>query len=161
MDPKKKIVVSLDDLAERCRYRRKNGDPVVLTSGCFDILHGGHLEYVYEASKYGFLVVGINSDEFVKKLKGENRPIRDQDDRALTMAGFGAVNLVAIFDCDYELISKVRPQVYVASSTSHIKIWEDKKRVALIKETNGFIVEMGHKKENSTTKIIDRIIQLN
>lgn len=156
MHPRNKVASSLKELLVMCQIQRELGQKIVLTSGCFDLLHGGHLEYIYEAGKMGYLVVGINSDTFVKKLKGENRPIRDQDDRALLIAGFTHVGLVAIFDCDYELIRTVRPDVYVASETSHLSIWNDEKRVSLLKGMGAEIVEIESKKQDSTTDIIRR-----
>ena len=128
----------------------------MLTSGCFDLLHGGHLEYICDAAELGCLVVGINSDEFVRKIKGPTRPVRLEDDRAFTMAGFSPVDLVVIFDCDYELIETVKPDIYVASSTSHVKIWEEEKRVKLLESIGAKIVEIGSKKTDSTTDIIKR-----
>ena len=158
MHPREKIVASLDELSDMCRARRiAGGGSIVLMSGCFDLLHGGHLEYICDARDLGYyLVVGINSDAFVKKLKGDGRPVRNQEDRAFTMAGFSPVDLVVIFDCDYELIRAVRPNVYVASATSHVSIWDDTKRVQLLENLGARIVEIESKKEDSTTDIIRR-----
>ena len=156
MHPSDKIVKSLAELEYVCRSLKKSGKKLVLTSGCFDLLHGGHLEYLCEAGKHGCLIIGVNSDEFVRKIKGINRPIRGQDDRAFLMAGFFSVTLVVVFDCDYDLIAAVEPDVYVASSTSHVTIWEDKRRVSLLESLNVQIIEIGSKKTDSTTDIIKR-----
>jgi rfaE bifunctional protein nucleotidyltransferase chain/domain len=90
---------------------------IVFTNGCFDILHRGHVTYLAEASELGdFLVVGLNSDASVKKLnKGGNRPIQDQDSRALILASLEGVSAVIIFDEDTpaELIKFVQPDVLV------------------------------------------------
>lgn len=157
MHPSEKVVSSLEDLKIRCAQIRDSGKIIVLTSGCFDLLHGGHLEYIWDAGERGFLVVGINSDIFVKKLKGESRPIRDEKDRALLMAGFYPVGLVIIFDCDYLLIDAVRPDIYIASSTSHVRVWEDEHRLSLLRKIGAQIVELGGKKVDSTTSIIERM----
>lgn len=157
MHPEEKIVDSLPYLSRRCQeQRRLIEDPVVLTSGCFDLLHGGHLEYLIEASSKGFLVVGINSDPFVKRLKGASRPIRGQDDRVFTIAGFEVVDLAVIFDDDIELIKAVHPNIYVASSTSHGRVWDDPSRLSVLREIGCVIFEISSKKEESTTDMIRR-----
>lgn len=153
--PSERVVSSLDDLSVRCNKIRSK-QKIVLTSGCFDLLHGGHIQYIWEAGCRGFLVVGINSDAFVKRLKGESRPVRGEDDRAEVMAGFYPVGLVTVFDCDYLLIEAVRPNIYVASTTSEVRIWNDIKRVKLLKSFNTEIVELGGMKQDSTTDIIRR-----
>lgn len=92
------------------------GKKVVFTNGCFDILHRGHLEYLQAAADLGdILVVGLNSDASVKRLKGENRPINNQNDRAFALASLVFVDAVIIFDEDtpLELIQRVKPNVLV------------------------------------------------
>jgi len=160
MHPSKKIAASLAEVTEVCRDCKKNGEVIVLTSGCFDLLHGGHLEYIYDAGKYGYLIVGINSDAFVKKLKGENRPIRNQQDRAFIISGFFPVKHVVVFDCDIELISAVKPDVYVTSLTSHVLLSDDVERSSLLQKLNTRIVEIGSKKSDSTTSIIRRAVAI-
>ena len=89
---------------------------VVFTNGCFDILHRGHVEYLSKASDMGdVLVVGLNTDASVKRLKGEGRPVNNQEDRALVLASLSFVDAVVLFDEDtpYELIKVVRPDVLV------------------------------------------------
>ncbi len=160
MHPKTKIAGSLMELQERCDAVRASGRKIVLTSGCFDLLHGGHLEYLVNASELGgensCLVVGLNSDAFVKRLKGEGRPIRKEGDRVFVMAGFSMVELAAVFDDDLALISAVHPDVYVASSTSHVRIGDDAPRVELLKSIGAEVIEIGSDKTDSTTDIIKR-----
>lgn len=156
MHPAQKIAPSLSELSDICKSCKKNGEVVVLTSGCFDLLHGGHLEYICEAGLLGYLIVGINSDKFVKKLKGDDRPIRTERDRAFTMAGFYPVQHVAIFDCNKELIKAVTPDIYVASSTSHVLLADDHERSDLLKLLGTEIVEIGSKKLDSTSDMIRR-----
>ncbi|MFO7807250.1 MAG: adenylyltransferase/cytidyltransferase family protein [Candidatus Moraniibacteriota bacterium] len=153
--PKRKIL-SLAQAGNLCIDKKYHSEKIVLTSGCFDLLHGGHLEYIYEAGKYGFLIVGINCDNFVKKLKGEKRPIRNEYDRALTMTGFFPVGAVVIFDCDYKLIECIQPNIYIASKTSHIRVYDDEKRMNLFNEFDTQVVELGAIKQDSTTDIIKR-----
>lgn len=155
-----RIIEDKELLAQACADIKAKRGKIVLMTGCFDLIHGGHLDGICDASEYGKLIVGINSDESVRRLKGSGRPIRDQRERAYLMAGFSAVELVTIFDSDYELIKTVRPNYYIASMTSHIRIWEDKKRVSLLEGINAEIIEFGEEKRNSTTRIIKVILEV-
>lgn len=95
---------------------RACGRKVVFTNGCFDILHAGHVQYLQKAKACGdCLIVGLNSDDSVKRLKGESRPLNPQEDRALVLAGLESVDYVVIFEEDtpYELLSLLRPDVLV------------------------------------------------
>lgn len=98
-------------------FRKDNADKkIVFTNGCFDILHIGHLRYMEEAAKLGdILVIGLNSDASVRRLKGEERPINSQEDRAELLSALEFVNYVVIFDEDtpYELIKRIQPDVLV------------------------------------------------
>ena len=95
---------------------RSQGLRVVFTNGCFDLLHRGHVEYLAKAADLGdVLVVGLNTDASVRRLKGEGRPVNDQEARALVLASLAFVDAVVLFDEDtpYELIKTVRPDVLV------------------------------------------------
>jgi glycerol-3-phosphate cytidylyltransferase len=139
-----------------CHELKSSGKKIVLTSGCFDLLHRGHLEHLIEVGSFGYLVVGINSDRFVKKMKGPYRPLHNENDRAFLMAGFSPVRLVVVFDDDYALIETVRPDIYVLSVISHIRISDDPKRVNLLRKLGSEIREVCGKKIDSTTNIIQR-----
>ncbi len=92
------------------------GKKIVFTNGCFDILHVGHVKYLEEARSYGdVLILGLNADSSVKKLKGESRPINNQDDRAYILASLESVDYVVIFEEEtpYELIKLIKPHVLV------------------------------------------------
>ena len=89
---------------------------MVFTNGCFDILHAGHVRYLTEAKKLGdVLVVGLNSDESVRKLKGAGRPVNSEEDRAEVLAGLRAVDHVVVFteDTAEEMVRQLQPDVYV------------------------------------------------
>jgi len=89
---------------------------MVFTNGCFDILHKGHIHYLSEASELGdILVVGLNSDQSVKRIKGENRPYQDENSRALVLAALSFVDYVVIFneDTPHDLIKELGPEVLV------------------------------------------------
>ena len=95
---------------------RSQGLKIVFTNGCFDILHRGHVEYLSKAADMGdVLVVGLNTDASVKRLKGEGRPVNNEEARALVLASLSFVDAVVLFDEEtpYELIKVVRPDVLV------------------------------------------------
>ena len=109
-------IIAKAELAVRLGQWRAQGLKVVFTNGCFDILHRGHVEYLSKASDMGdVLVVGLNTDASVKRLKGEGRPVNDEQARALVLASLACVDAVVLFDEDtpYELIKTVRPDVLV------------------------------------------------
>ncbi len=113
---KRKIFASKNDVefSRLLAFWKFKNQKIVFTNGCFDIIHRGHLEYLMKAASLGnVLVIGLNSDNSVKRLKGENRPVQDQESRALVLASLQFVNAVVIFDEDtpYELIEKVQPHV--------------------------------------------------
>ncbi len=108
---------TLDELLPELDARRQRGETVVFTNGCFDLLHPGHVELLEKAKALGsVLVVGLNSDASVRSLgKGDDRPIRRQEDRARVLAALHAVDYVTIFDqpTPAELIERIRPDVLV------------------------------------------------
>ena len=113
---KNKIHSQLSTLNSQLSTWRAQGLKIVFTNGCFDILHRGHIEYLSKASDMGdVLVVGLNTDASVRRLKGENRPVNDEEARALVLAALGYVDAVVLFEEDtpYELIKAVRPDVLV------------------------------------------------
>ena len=109
-------IKSFEQIKRIVRHQRAEGRRIVFTNGCFDILHVGHVKYLQEAKSFGdILIVGLNSDASVKRLKGESRPVNTQEDRAYILAALEAVDYVVIFEDDtpYELIKLVAPDVLV------------------------------------------------
>jgi len=107
-------ILDRDTLVER--YRRPRSERVVFTNGCFDILHRGHVEYLYAARALGDrLVVGVNTDDSVRRLKGRDRPVVPLEDRMYVLAGLGCVDAVTPFheDTPRELIAALLPDVLV------------------------------------------------
>jgi rfaE bifunctional protein nucleotidyltransferase chain/domain len=103
-------------LSQRIAMWRFQNKKVIFTNGCFDILHRGHIEYLSKARDLGdVLVVGVNTDSSVKRIKGENRPVQDEVSRAQILASLRFVEAVILFDEDtpYELISLVKPDILV------------------------------------------------
>ncbi len=108
-------VLSRSDLQKQIEKLRQDGKRIVTTNGCFDLLHVGHVRFLAEAKKLGdILAVGLNSDASVSRLKGPERPINSQDDRAEVLASLGSVDFVSIFDEDtpVEFIKAVRPNTH-------------------------------------------------
>ncbi|BCD62725.1 D-beta-D-heptose 7-phosphate kinase / D-beta-D-heptose 1-phosphate adenosyltransferase [Nitratiruptor sp. YY08-26] len=146
-------IKSFNEIAAIVKRAKKSGAKVVFTNGCFDILHLGHVKYLQKAKELGdILIVGLNSDSSVKRLKGKSRPINPQYDRAYILASLEAVDYVVIFDEDtpYELIKKIEPDILVKGAD-----YKDKEVVGsdIAKET--ILIEFVDGK--STTKIIERI----
>lgn len=109
-------VLAIPALADLAQHWRRDGATVVFTNGCFDVLHAGHIRCLEQARALGHrLIVGLNSDASVQRLKGPGRPFNCQEDRAVVLAALECVDAVAIFDADtpLELIQLIRPQVLV------------------------------------------------
>lgn len=109
-------IVTREQIKAISESRRAAGDSIVFTNGCFDVVHPGHVYCLYEARRKGdALVVGLNSDSSVKKLKGPSRPVFPQDERAELLAAFFFVDYVVIFDEEtpLNLVVAVRPHVLV------------------------------------------------
>lgn len=112
----KKIYSDVSQMQKRLAIWEFKGRKVVFTNGCFDILHLGHIDYLAKASELGDkLVIGLNTDASVSRIKGPHRPITDQHSRAMILASLNFVSAVVLFDEDtpYELISAVKPDVLV------------------------------------------------
>ena len=153
-------LVTKDVLTHRVNGLRTLGKKIVFTNGVFDILHRGHLDYLARAASLGnILVVGLNSDASVKRLKGEERPLNNQDDRAFQLASLMFVDAVCFFEEDTpaELIRAVRPDVLAKGGdyTPETIVGADfvlsyEGRVEVIPFVTGY----------STTSLIERIKKL-
>jgi D-beta-D-heptose 7-phosphate kinase / D-beta-D-heptose 1-phosphate adenosyltransferase len=109
-------IKSMEEISMLCEDLRLKKKKIVFTNGCFDILHSGHVRYLESAKNYGdVLILGLNSDRSVSSLKGNNRPINNQMDRAYILASLETVDYVVIFDEDdpYELIKAIKPNILV------------------------------------------------
>ncbi|HQR73594.1 MAG TPA: D-glycero-beta-D-manno-heptose-7-phosphate kinase [Sulfurovum sp.] len=109
-------IKTLEEMTSLSKELRKRGKKIVFTNGCFDILHVGHVKYLEAAKSYGdVLIVGLNSDESVSRLKGPTRPVNTEDDRAYILASLEAVDYVVKFyeDTPYELINALKPHILV------------------------------------------------
>lgn len=110
------MIIDRSKIAEFCQVLRDGGQRIVFTNGCFDILHAGHVRYLKQARSYGdCLVLGLNTDASVRRLKGPERPINNEHDRAEVVGALKYVDYVVFFDepTAEELIRQVHPDVYV------------------------------------------------
>lgn len=114
-----KLFTSTQTLQQQVKAWQNTGDKVVFTNGCFDLLHRGHVDYLAKAADCGQrLIIGVNTDASVSKLKGPNRPIQDEQSRLQILASLQCVDAVILFDEEtpYELISLLQPDVLVKGS---------------------------------------------
>ncbi|MBN2565630.1 MAG: D-glycero-beta-D-manno-heptose 1-phosphate adenylyltransferase [Candidatus Eisenbacteria bacterium] len=149
--------LSRDDLIRVVGEHRAGGRRIVFTNGCFDIIHRGHVDYLERAASLGdVLVVGVNTDRSVRALKGEERPIVREDDRAHVVAALASVDYVCLFDEDtpLELIRDVLPDVLVkgAGYTRDTMVGAD-----LVESRGGEVVALPELQGRSTRSIIARI----
>ena len=111
-----KIAKTREDAFRTLSLWRFKNEKIVFTNGCFDILHKGHIEYLAKAASLGTkLIIGLNSDASVKRLKGEYRPVNNENDRAILLAALSFVDHIVIFDTDTprDLIQYVHPDILV------------------------------------------------
>lgn len=152
-----KISPELKKLLAKLESERSQGKKIVFTNGCFDILHRGHATYLRAARDLGdLLVVGVNTDASVKRLKGENRPINNEDDRAYLLESLASVDYVIKFgeNTPYELLSHIKPNILVKGGDYQINEVvgrEFAQEVVLIDFVDGY----------STTKTIQQMKELN
>jgi len=146
-------IISLQNISEISRDRRK----LVFTNGCFDIIHAGHVLYLQEARKLGdILIIGLNSDASVKRLKGSDRPVNNEEDRAIVLAALECVDYVIVFEEDtpYNLIKAIQPDVLVKGGD-----WKEEEIIGgdIVKAKGGSVISLPYWKGHSTTSIIRRL----
>jgi D-beta-D-heptose 7-phosphate kinase / D-beta-D-heptose 1-phosphate adenosyltransferase len=146
------------DLLSRCLAgHRRAGHRIVFTNGCFDVLHRGHVECLQQAASLGdVLVVGVNSDDSARRLKGPDRPVLPAEDRAAVVAAIGCVEYVTIFDEDtpVELLEEIRPDVYVKGGDYEVGALPERQ---VVERYGGRAVTVGYLAGRSTTDIVARI----
>lgn len=148
-----KKAISADNIQETVQRLKNTNAKIVFTNGCFDILHTGHVSYLQEAKELGdILIVGVNSDDSVKRLKGPSRPINDESSRIVVLSALECVDYVIVFadDTPLELIKTIRPDILVKGGDYTIEDVvgrEFAKETVIIPFLEGF----------STTSIIDKL----
>jgi len=138
---------------------KKDKKTIVFTNGCFDIVHAGHVDYMEKAKELGdILVVGVNSDASVKRIKGNSRPVVDLDNRLRLLQGLKAIDYLCVFEEDtpLELIKKVKPDILVKGED-----WKDKGVVGedFVKTYGGKVKLIKLLPNISTSIIIDKILK--
>lgn len=150
-------IVSLDTMVGIRRELRRQGRVLVFTNGCFDILHIGHVDYLAFARQQGdALVIGLNSDASVRRLKGNPRPLVPQADRALMLAALEAVDHVLIFEEDdpRRVLTELLPDVLVKGSDwAHQVVGRD-----IVEAAGGKVVLAPLTEDRSTTRLVNRIV---
>ncbi|MBZ0171184.1 MAG: D-glycero-beta-D-manno-heptose 1-phosphate adenylyltransferase, partial [Phycisphaerales bacterium] len=148
---------TLDQLLVELAAVRSSGNTVVFTNGCFDVLHAGHVQMLKEAADQGdYLVVGLNNDDSVRRLKGEGRPINNVADRARVLGALRAVDAVVSFgeDTPERLLRAIRPDVLVKGGdyTEDEVVGRE-----IVEESGGRAMVVGHVRGKSTTELFERV----
>lgn len=156
MNLKEKILTK-PALSKALRRLKAQGRTIAFTNGCFDIIHAGHVHYLEKAkSRDRILIVGLNSDRSVSRIKGPQRPIVPERDRACVLAALTCVDYVILFSEEdpYQLIKWVQPDVLIKGAD-----WKGKDVVGrdLVEKAGGRVEFVAYQKGRSTTNIIDRI----
>lgn len=154
-------ILNLKNIPNEIKKLKRDGEKIVLTGGCFDILHVGHIEFLKKAKKLGdILIILLENDESITKMKGKNRPINNQEDRLSVLTNLNMVNYVIplppiMNNQNYnKLVKKIEPDIIAV--TKGDPLFEVKKLQA--KSVNGKIVNvMDRKTDYSTTKIAKKI----
>ncbi len=150
-------VLPLYELVKIVARRKRTGQKIVFTNGCFDIIHAGHVDYLQQARQQGdFLVLGLNDDLSIRSIKGPQRPINNEMDRARVLAALGCVDAIVLFGADtpIDLITMLRPDVLVKGAD-----WEEDEIVgaAEVKADGGRIERIPFTSQTSTTRLINQI----
>ncbi|MCX9193312.1 D-glycero-beta-D-manno-heptose 1-phosphate adenylyltransferase [Carbonactinospora thermoautotrophica] len=155
--PSESGITSEEELAEYVAAYRKAGRRLVFTNGCFDVLHRGHITYLNQAKQLGdVLIVALNSDESVRRLKGPDRPVNPVEDRAVVLAALSCVDHIVVFDEETpaKLLEAVRPDVYVKGGDYTPEMLPE---TPIVWRLGGEVRILDYVDDRSTTRIIERI----
>ncbi|HOW29972.1 MAG TPA: D-glycero-beta-D-manno-heptose 1-phosphate adenylyltransferase [Bacteroidales bacterium] len=147
------------ELARKLAIMRFKSKKIVFTNGCFDILHLGHIDYLAKAANLGdVMIVGLNTDESVRRIKGGNRPIQDEVSRAMVLASLRFIDYVVFFgeDTPYELIKTIQPNVLVKGADYKP---EEIVGYDIVKARKGKVVTIDYLEGYSTTAIEKKILE--
>lgn len=150
-------ILERNRLTARVAIERRDKKRIVLANGCFDLFHVGHIRYLAGAKELGeCLIVGINSDEQVRKLKGENRPFMSENERAEIVSALKFVDYVTIFTepTVEELIRAIRPDFHAKGTDYTTETVPERE---IVKEYGGQVAIVGDPKDHSSTEIIEKI----
>ena len=152
-------IIPLNQLQHKIEFLRSRNKNLVIvaTNGCFDILHIGHIRSLQKAKTLGdILVVGINSDSSIKKIKGKDRPINNENERAEILAALSCVDLVSVFSDEtaVKFLEIVKPNIYVKGKEYDL---DNLPEAILVKKQGGKTIEIPMIPQASTTNIIERL----
>lgn len=153
----KQKILEGDALERKVELMKRRGLKIVFTNGCFDILHAGHVGYLAQARSLGdCLVLGLNADASVARLKGPTRPVNDQASRAAVLAGLESMDYICIFEEDtpYNLIARVKPDILVKGGDWRV---EDIVGADIVQAGGGRVLSLPFRDGHSTTTIIERL----
>ena len=155
------MLIERNLIEKTCENFRRQGKKIVFTNGCFDILHAGHVRYLTKAKSFGdILIVGLNTDNSVKKLKGENRPVNNELDRAEVLLALKSVDEVVFFgeQTAENLISEIKPDIYVKGGDYTLETLPEAK---IVQSYGGEVKFVQLVAGRSTTNIIKKISEKN
>ena len=152
------MLINRNDVENFCDELKVRGNKIVFTNGCFDIIHAGHVRYLTTAKNFGdVLIVGLNTDASVRRLKGDSRPINNQFDRAEVLLGLKAVDHVIFFgeQTAENLIAQVKPNVYVKGGDYTLDTLPEAK---IVQKFGGRVELVNLVEGHSTTNIVEKIL---
>lgn len=155
--PGRKLSMKLSEVIPHIEKLKKEGKKIITTNGCFDILHRGHAYYLQEAKRLGdVLVVGINSDESVKGLKGEGRPLNKATDRAYLISQLKSVDFAFIFEesLPIEFLRKIAPHIHVKGGDYQVEALPEYK---ILQSLGAKVVTIPFVEGYSTTSTLEKI----
>jgi len=150
-------VLKIDSLVDEINNLKSQGKKIISTNGCFDILHVGHVRYLQKSAALGdILVVCLNSDRSVKALKGDSRPLNNENDRAEVLAALGCVDFVVIFDEDTPVnyLAQIKPDIHTKGGDYDINTLPEAK---VVMDNGGRLEFISFVEGKSTTNIINKM----
>ena len=152
-------ITSLSNLKRKIKRLKQGGARIVFTNGCFDILHYGHVKYLQDArSKGDYLVVAVNSDASIKKIKAKNRPVIGQTDRLKTVAALSSVDFVVLFNAvnPLRLIKALKPDILIKGAD-----WSKQRIIGadFVESYGGKVLTVNLVKGRSTSALIEKIVR--
>lgn len=155
------MLVKQSELNNLLKQLRAQGKTIVTTNGCFDILHVGHVRYLEKAKSFGdVLIVALNSDKSVKSIKGDSRPINNENDRAEILSALRSVDYVVLFDEDspINLLLQIKPDVHTKGADYTVETLPEAKGII---EAGGRIEFISFVEGKSTTAVIEKMRKIN
>lgn len=155
------MLVKQSELNNLLKQLRAQGKTIVTTNGCFDILHVGHVRYLEKAKSFGdVLIIALNSDKSVKSIKGDSRPINNENDRAEILSALRSVDYVVLFDEDspINLLLQIKPDVHTKGADYTVETLPEAKGII---EAGGRIEFISFVEGKSTTAVIEKMRKIN